>query len=209
MKKSVIIILSTILLPVVVLSQSISTSDSLILKGKDLLKEAIDHWEEPELLQARAHFERLIGSKSHPELVYYYLAMADLRLGIFYISQKKNEQALQFINEGITYSEKSIALAPEFADAHSLRSSLLGNKIGLKPLLGMMLGPKSNIAMRKAMEYEPANPRNYLIAGQSAYYTPRMFGGGKDKAKLYFERAIALYDSVHQSDPLQPEPGHV
>jgi tetratricopeptide (TPR) repeat protein len=85
---------------------------------------------------------------------------------------------------------------------------MYGNKIAVNPFTAMTLGPKSGKAMGKAMELEPNNPRNYLIAGLSANFTPKMFGGGKDKAKHNFEQAIAHFDSYKATDLVLPDWGH-
>ncbi len=200
---NVILILMIITTPLA--AQSI---DSLIIQGKTQLQQAVNAWQEPDLLQARAHFERLLTSAERNELVRYYIALADLRLTIYYIGVKNNDKAKQLVDEGIDYIKQTIELNADFADGHSLLSSLYGNKIGLNPIMGMVLGPKSGKAMERAMEIDAKNPRNHLIAGQSAFYTPKMFGGGKEKAKTSFERAIELYDSVKIADPLAPDWGY-
>jgi tetratricopeptide (TPR) repeat protein len=72
----------------------------------------------------------------------------------------------------------------------------------------MTLGPKSGKEMGKAKVLEPKNPRICLIEGWSANFTPKMFGGSKEKARKYFEQAIAYFDSFKVTDPLLPDWGH-
>lgn len=205
MKKLIII---AILFPVIVSAQSAATIDSFIIKGKQRLHQALNTWQEPDLLMARAFFERIPADSAHSWLIHYYLGLADYRMVSFYFSQQQQQQAEKYIDDGIQHLEAAIRLKNDFAEAYSLLSSILGNKIATNPILGITLGPKSGTMLAKALKLEPKNPRTQLIAGWSAYFTPKMWGGGKEKAKQYFQQAIAYYDSFQVKSPLLPDWGH-
>ncbi|HEY6976627.1 MAG TPA: hypothetical protein VH396_10085, partial [Chitinophagaceae bacterium] len=64
-------------------------------------------------------------------------------------------------------------------------------------------GAEAGDALQKAMELNPNNPRLYYLQGMSLFNTPEQFGGGKDKAKPVFEKAVALY-KADQPKPLYP-----
>ncbi|MDZ7401161.1 MAG: tetratricopeptide repeat protein [candidate division KSB1 bacterium] len=182
---------------------------SLILQGKEKLKQAENTWQEADLLQARAFFERLITAQpTEAWLVQYYLALADYRLTTFYFTIEAQDKAKAFLDDGIEQLQNCVTSKPDFAEAHSLLGALYGNKIAVNPFSAMVLGPKSGKEMAKALELEPNNPRTHLIAGWSAYFTPKMFGGGKDKAQQYFEQAIAFFNSYQVTDPLLPNWGY-
>jgi tetratricopeptide (TPR) repeat protein len=208
MKKIIILVSMLILIPGAMLAQTDASIDSFIIKGKQQLQQAMNSWKESDLLTARAFFERLQLDPSYPWLIHYYIALTDYRLVSFYSSQQNQEQAKKYIDDGIKNLEVSIELKNDFAEAYSLLSSLYGNKIGTDPQLAMSLGPKSGTMMAKAMKLEPDNPRTQVIAAWSAYFTPKMWGGGKDKAKEHFEQAIAFFDSFKVTDPLLPDWGH-
>ncbi len=180
-----------------------------ILKGNEMLRQAFNNWSDTDFLKSRAYFERLfnISEEQDSWLIHYYIGFSDWRLSTFYIQQDK-DRALQFVDEGIDHLEQCIELKSNFADAHNLLASLYSNKIGLKPILGMTLGPKSGLQIGKAMKLDESNPRNYLIAGISAFFTPKIFGGGKDKAKEHFEKAIACFDTTNVSGQELPDWGH-
>ncbi len=188
-------------------SQSEANVDSLIVQGKGQLQQAVNKWTDADLLQARAYFERLLGNGQRSWLIRYYIGLADYRLVSYYFSKQNKDQARAFIDDGIDQLQQCVAEQSNFAEARSLLSALYGNKIAVSPFSAMTLGPKSGEEMGKALELEPKNPRTQLIAGWSAYFTPKMFGGGKDKAKIYFEQAIAYFDSFKVSDPLMPDWG--
>jgi tetratricopeptide (TPR) repeat protein len=67
----------------------------------------------------------------------------------------------------------------------------------------MTLGPKSSGLLDRAKEMEPKNPRVWLVSGMSATFTPKMFGGGTDKAEQDLRKAIALFETDR---PVAPAP---
>jgi len=207
MKKLIITSLLILVIPVLTYSQTSTNIDSLIIQGKKQLHSALHSWTESDLLNSRAYFERLFMNQSDSWLVQYYIGLADSRLVSFYFSQNNKESAKKFIDDGIDNLRKVIKANENFAEAHSLLSSLYGNKIATNPFLGMTLGPKSGMEMGKAKTLQPKNPRNYLIAGWSAFFTPKMFGGGKKKAKKNFEQAVAHFDSFQVKNPTLPDWG--
>ena len=208
MKKIIILISLLILLPVVMPAQTDVSIDSLIIMGKQHLQKALNNWKEPDLFLARAFFERIQPDSSHSWLIHYYLGLADYRIVSFYFSQQQLDQAKKYIEDGIQHLESAIRLRADFAEAYSLLSSLYGNKIATDPMLGMTLGPKSGTVLAKALKLAPQNPRTQLISGWSAYFTPKMWGGGKDKAKKYFQQAIVYYDSFKVDSSVLPDWGH-
>ncbi len=208
MKKITLFCILCLVLPLISYAQTEVNIDSLIIQGKQQLNQAENTWKETDLLQARAYFERLLTNPSKVWLVHYYLGLADSRLVSYYFSIQNKDKAKLFIDDGIEHLQHCVETKEDFADVHSLLSSLYGNKIGVNPFSAMTLGPKSGKEMEKAMFIEPKNPRNYLIAGWSAYFTPRLFGGGKDKAEKYFKQAITYFDSSKVTDPLLPDWGH-
>jgi hypothetical protein len=50
-----------------------------------------------------------------------------------------------------------------------------------------------NSNLDKAKKVNPDNPRIYYLEGIPLFNRPRLYGGGKDKAKPYFEKAKALF----------------
>jgi tetratricopeptide (TPR) repeat protein len=96
--------------------------------------------------------------------------------------------------------EKSLARLP-IPESYALLSSVIGQQIGSNPLKGMMLGPKSNSAMDDAVAKGPRNPRVWLLRGVGALYTPKMFGGGEDKAEEYLRQSIRLFEQDKAEPP--------
>lgn len=181
------------------------TPDNLIIKGKKLVRDGLNGWDEKDLLKARALFERALSQDEDNYLYHYYVGYADYRLAIFY---KEEDKMIKYLDDGIKYLEKSIKLNDKFSDSHALLGSLYGTKISIKWWLAITLGPKSRNELKKAIELDPKNPRAYLVDGISKYHTPTMWGGGIDKAIKSLLKAVSLYESATPPDSLMPGWGH-
>lgn len=187
--------------------------DSMIVKGKAQIQHAMNNWKQGQLLSARAFFERLQHDQKYPWLIHYYISYADSRLVEFFLSQNPAEnetakaEAEKYLEDGIKHLEQSIELKDDFAESYALLSNILGKKIGLNPWQGVILGPKSGMKLGLAFKRAPSNPRVNLIAGQNAFYTPKFFGGGNERAMKHLLRAESLFDSVKTENSLLPDWG--
>jgi hypothetical protein len=64
--------------------------------------------------------------------------------------------------------------------------------------------PVVNDNLEKAKQLNPANPRIYYLQGVPVFHRPKLFGGGKDKARPYFEKARELFAKQDRSSILKP-----
>lgn len=80
--------------------------------------------------------------------------------------------------------------------AEALRGAMLAMKIGLKPLRAFGLGPKSEKALKHAVELAPENPLVWVEMGNMKYHAPGLFGGSNTEAITCFKKAIALYNET-------------
>ncbi|MCI0515338.1 tetratricopeptide repeat protein [candidate division KSB1 bacterium] len=188
-------------------SQTPTLPDSVFIRGQQLLAQAVNQWQETKLLEARAYWERLNQPGPQQWLVHYYISLADSRLISFYFSKKNTELVKRYIDDGIEHLQQGLKQNERFAEAHSLLSNFYGHKIGTNPLLGITLGPRGSQEMDRARALESKNPRTYLIAGWSAYYTPALFGGGLEKARVYFQQAIHAFPEFQSPTPILPDWG--
>lgn len=156
------------------------------------------------LTNAAAMLDRVLTVTPNDPLLLYYRALALYRSSTIYTGMKKNDEAKRTLDEADTLLEQATAKSPT-ADALALRSSVMGLTIGLSgnPLSGMTLGPKASGLLDRAKGMEPKNPRVWLISGMSAMFTPKMFGGGADRAEDDLKKAIALFDGDR---PVAPAP---
>ncbi len=152
------------------------------------------------LVQARALTERaLTRFPGDPWLLHYrgyaLYSEASLRMGRY--GEKDVEKYYEQAEESL---EQSVAKLKQ-PESYALLSSVIGQQIGSNPLKGMTLGPKSSGAMEDALQVGARNPRVWLLRGIGAMFTPKMFGGGEDKAEEYLRRAIQLFETDKPEAP--------
>ena len=156
------------------------------------------------LNNAAAMVDRVLTVTPNDPLLLYYRSLALYRIAGIYTGQKKNDEAKRALDEADALLEQATAKTPT-ADALALRSSVIGLMIGLSgnPMSGMTLGPKSTGLLDRAKELGPQNPRVWLVSGMSAMFTPKMFGGGTDKAEADLRKALTLFET---DKPVSPAP---
>ena len=84
MKRSVLSFCFGLLFTSIIDGQTRGDMESLILRGKEQIQEAEDSWDLPQMLGARAFFERLLNDPTYPWLVHYYIGFVDVRLFNYY-----------------------------------------------------------------------------------------------------------------------------
>jgi tetratricopeptide (TPR) repeat protein len=156
------------------------------------------------LTNAAAMVDRVLIATPNDPLLLYYRSLALYRSASMYTGLKRNDEAKRALDEADLLLEQATARVPS-ADALALRGSVIGLMIGLSgnPLSGMTLGPKASGLVDRALEVDPKNPRVWLIRGMSAMFTPKMFGGGTDKAERDLQKAIELFEAER---PVAPAP---
>ena len=176
------------------------------VEGKELLQQAIDTSNPDQLYEAQKLFEQARQNGDHEVFALYYLALCEYRLATLF-AVAPDEQA-QCINRTIEHLKSAIELEDNFSDAHALLASAYGQKLGLKPHLGMVLGHETKRVLEKSKRLEGNNPRVVLTDGMSDYYTPAMFGGDKQRAISKMEHALELFAKEEIRDPFQPSWGY-
>lgn len=67
-------------------------------------------------------------------------------------------------------------------------------------------GIQASKDIEEGLKLNPDNPRLYYLRGESIFNTPPAFGGGKEKAKPIFEKALVLF-KADKPKPLYPNWG--
>ena len=67
-------------------------------------------------------------------------------------------------------------------------------------------GMQASKDIDEGLKLNPDNPRLYYLRGESIFNTPPAFGGGKEKAKSVFEKALSLF-KTEKPKPLYPSWG--
>lgn len=181
--------------------------DTLIPEAKDLLRAGFNASNIDQMREARALFERATQDKQHAALAHYYVALADSRLGNMIVLTDE-KQGLMHIDQAIKNLKKATKLDENLAEAHALLSSVYGRKIGAKPLLGMIMGPKADASIKKARQLDSDNPRIVYIEAMSLFHKPKTWGGSVERAIEGLKHATELFAQEEVTDPLLPSWGH-
>ena len=190
---------------------------SLLTSGRNILQQSINENNLDAMYAARATFERALADKNLSAWSHYYIALTDYRIANYLLAQgKKNkDRASDHLKEAAEHLEKvtreditredakTIA-----AEVYALLSSVYGRQISLSGIKGMFLGPKSGNLLKKSEQLAPDNPRVVLSAAISAFNTPKMWGGSKERALEGFQRAAYLFAREKPTDPIHPVWGH-
>lgn len=125
---------------------------------------------------------------------YYYAALALSTAG--WMGQLDKDDNAGKIN---TLADKAEALATTDAaksEICAIRNMSATQQMMVDPQSRyMQYGTAASNALKKGMQLNPNNPRMYYLQGMALFNTPTQFGGGKDKAKPVFEKAISLYNA--------------
>ena len=155
-----------------------------------------------DLESVSATFERIGDAEKTQWLPYYYSALALTNLG--WADQKVEKDKLAEKTKAIIAKAAAIE---DNAELYTLRNMVATQQMLVDPQTRWQnYGMEASSALKKGLELDPNNPRLYYLQGMSLFGTPVQFGGGKDKAKPLFQKALELYKTA-QPKPLYPSWG--
>lgn len=157
-----------------------------------------------ELLQAVNLMERVAGAEEEEWLPSYYAA-----LGAVYLASKEMQKGGEKLKDYVDLAARHLASAKDKAPDNSEVLTLEGYvnmaHIWLNPMVnGAKYSPLAMAAFQKAVEVDPTNPRPDYLWGQNLFYTPAAFGGGKEAAKEFFDRANKKFEVFKPASSIMP-----
>ena len=151
-------------------------------------------------------FERIGDAEKTQWLPYYYAGLALSSAGWIETFKDKDANA-ERINKFCDKAESIATADADKAEILSVRNMAATQQMLVDPSTRFMsYGIAANQALEKALKLDPNNPRLYYLKGMSLFGTPVNYGGGKDKAKPVFEKAVQLYKE-QKPKPLYPHWG--
>lgn len=144
-----------------------------------------------ELSAISGTFYRVSQKETDEWLPLYYAAYSLVRITFF---SKDRDEIDKNLDVAQGYVDKLYKVKSQESEVHVLQALLYSMRIS-GPMSGMKYSTLSNEALDKAEALNKDNPRIYYCRGNNVFHTPSMFGGGKEKAKPLFEKALTLYDS--------------
>lgn len=132
----------------------------------------------------------------------YYAAFCNILYSFNIKNDKERDELLSVsenqINSAMELSQNNIELI-------ILKAFMYQAMLKVKPAKrGNEYSQKAQALLNKANKIDETNPRVYFLTGQNIYYRPKVFGGGKEKAISYYEKAEKLFNEAKRTNVLQP-----
>jgi hypothetical protein len=156
-----------------------------------------------DLQEVSATFERIGDVEKTQWLPYYYAALCQTNIGWMDTKTDKDQLA----EHTLAIIAKADALSPNNSEVFCLKSMIATQQMLVDPQSRFMkYGAASTEALTKAKLADASNPRPYYLEGANIFNTPVAYGGGKERAKPIFEKAMALFNAAKPL-PLYPSWG--
>jgi len=151
-------------------------------------------------------FARIGDAEKTQWLPYYYAGLALSTMG--WMDQKIDKDAnADKIKSYCDKAEANTTSPTDKAEIFALRNMAATQQMLVDPQTRWQTsGMEASTDLQTGMQLDPNNPRLYYLQGMSLFGTPEQFGGGKDKAKPVFQKAVDLYKSFVVK-PLYPDWG--
>jgi hypothetical protein len=147
-------------------------------------------------------FERIGDAEKTQWLPYYYAGLALATSGWNDPQVDKDDNSTR-IN---TLCDKA-ALLDNNSEIYALRNMSATQQMMVDPQTRWQTyGMQAAKDLDEGLKLNPDNPRLYYLRGESIFNTPVAFGGGKEKAKPVFEKALALFNT-DKPKPMYPDWG--
>lgn len=178
-------------------------------KYMDAMQKALIHFDSSktaeEFLNTANSFERIGLVEMDQWLPDYYCAVCHVTAAFLNQDVSKMDTQMDIAQK---FADRADSLSPDNSEIYVLKSMILDGRIMVDPQTrGQQYGMQSLMAINRATQLNPDNPRAYLLLGQSLLYTPPQFGGGKDKGCAMLQTAKEKFDSFRPASPIDPNWG--
>ena len=151
-------------------------------------------------------FIRIGDAEKTQWLPYYYAAYCTVEQAMLEKDNSKKDALADKATELLTKAEN--ILGKENSDVDVIKSMIATVHMTVDPQSRYMTYMSEiNENIKKAESLDSTNPRPYLLQAENKFYTPEQFGGGKDAAKEYFDKANTLYQNFKPETDLSPSWG--
>jgi len=150
-------------------------------------------------------FERIANAEKKEWLPLYYASESTILMAF---TEQDKTKIDSYLDVAQKFIDKAFEIAASECELHVLQGMLYQARIGVDPMSrGMEYSQKASVSFEKAKTLNPENPRIYYLMGQSIYYTPEAFGGGKKNALTLFVAAKEKFDKFEPVSPISPNWG--
>lgn len=138
--------------------------------------------------------------------------LAPLYCGLCYIlasfKESDTKQKDQLCDEAQLFLDTANFRHADVSELAAVQAFLYQARIDVSPLeRGLEYSHKADAEIKIAETANPADPRPYFLYAMNVYYTPKVFGGGPEKALPLFEEAAEKFDAFVPQFPFMPHWG--
>lgn len=152
-----------------------------------------------------AQFERIAMAVKEHWLPFYYASYTNVIRSFKENDPKTKEQLVNHAQELIG---EAFRLQGDSDELMVLQGFIYLGKLTVEPKEKSAIYIQSaNSCFQKAMSLNGKNPRAFYMEGTALFYTPEFYGGGKQRAKPFFEQAMKKYQSYVPATSLSPDWG--
>jgi len=130
----------------------------------------------------------ILYNERNQKLILYWRSYLQYYSSIYYLERGDKETAGKEIDKGIDWME---GMKNKNSEDYALLSLLQGFGIQFKGMEAMFISSKIKKNAITAIAMDSTNLRAYYVYASNDFYTPKMYGGGKE-AERYLLKAISL-----------------
>ncbi len=191
-------------------TKTISTSKSTDYEKTMAEKiSALDQATTLDALSTLANDFAKIGEKEKKQwLPFYYSALANIRKGRMLLQDNKNEGVDAIADE----ADKNIALAEALSPMNSelfiLKKMTHSLRMRVNPMMRFRTeGDEAAKALSVAKSLDANNPRIMLLEAEDTYFTPKQYGGSKEKGLEMLKKSLDMFKKFTPKTALDPNWG--
>ncbi len=133
--------------------------------------------------------------------VHYHHAYGQVMLSF---RESDTRQIKQLLDRAETAVEKAYTAKGDSSELLTLQALIFQARINADGSLAMEYSMQANKLLTQAIDKQANNPRALFLMGQSLFYTPEAYGGGKGRALPLFEKAMAAFESNEPQSAIDP-----
>lgn len=152
------------------------------------LSEVLQNEYEKSLMPTINKMERVANAETKEWLPQYWVAYGLIKESYITTNTAEKDVVLDKAEEYITKAE---AISPKNAEIEVLKAYFNSARLVVDPMSRWQKhGALFEQHLAEAAKLDPQNPRADYLRATNLFYTPEAFGGGKEKAKPYFESSL-------------------
>jgi hypothetical protein len=157
-----------------------------------------------DLAELAANFQRIANAEKDKWLPGYYAAYCYLNTTFF--DELKSKEIHEYLDLAQAEIDKVQKIAPKESEIFALQAFVYQLRI-TDMSKGYKYSSLATEAINTAEKLNSENPRVYYLRGSNTFHTPKMFGGGAEKAKPDLEKAAKMFEAQKLESEISPSWG--